>query len=46
MWSPMIDLMRLEDLRRRETEIRRRAERARLTGPLRRSRRRDGGSGS
>jgi hypothetical protein len=40
VWTPMIDLGRLEELRRREAEIRRRAERARTTGPLRRAKRR------
>ena len=45
MWTnPMIGAMRLEELRRRETELRRRVERARLTGPLRRARRRAGTS--
>jgi hypothetical protein len=39
-WNPMIDVMRLEERRDRERELRRQAERARRTGPLRRQRRR------
>jgi hypothetical protein len=39
-WYPMIQAMRLEELRRQEAETRRLAERARQTGPLRRGRRR------
>jgi hypothetical protein len=38
-WNPMIGSMRLEELRRNETDLRRSVEHARLTGPLRRPRR-------
>jgi hypothetical protein len=39
-WNPQIPAMRREELRRQEQETRVRVERARLTGPLRRPRRR------